>query len=311
MSALFALLKRVDYAFVTPTPLTQQRVLDRTADGLARDLRDVFGWNRRFAGSLLPAGVFSALREAGLIAQDGPNWKSRIRVSRLEDDLFVHSSYPTTAADSVFFGPDTYRFARAIRHHLSGSRHSSRPVRRAVDLCCGAGVGGVVIARAVDCDKVIVSDINDRALDMARFNISASGLGNITAAKSDLLSQIDGMFDLIVANPPYLNDALARTYRHGGGTHGSGLSLSIAELAKSRLAPGGTLLLYTGAPIIGGRDPFREAVEAGFEASELSVAYREVDPDVFGEELETEAYGDVERIAAVTLTIKNGSRHHA
>jgi hypothetical protein len=34
-------------------------------------------------------------------------------------------------------------------------------------------------------------------------------------------------------------------------------------------------------------------------------SYAEVDPDVFGEELETPAYADADRIAAVVLTVTN------
>jgi len=104
-----------------------------------------------------------------------------------------------------------------------------------------------------------------------------------------------------VANPPYLNDLLKRAYRHGGGEYGSALSVAIARAAKSRLAPGGTLLLYTGAPIVRGSDRFLDAVQQEFDGSRLKWSYEEIDPDVFGEELDAPAYADVDRIAAVLL----------
>jgi methylase of polypeptide subunit release factors len=106
---------------------------------------------------------------------------------------------------------------------------------------------------------------------------------------------------MIIANPPYLNDPLQRAYRHGGGELGSALSVRIAQAAKNRLLPGGTLLMYTGSPIVGGADQLLQAIEEDFASSDLRWSYEEIDPDVFGEELETAAYSTVDRIAAVAL----------
>ena len=64
------------------------------------------------------------------------------------------------------------------------------------------------------------------------------------------------------------------------------------------------LLLYTGSPIVGGVDRLLQAVEQDFAGCDLSWSYEEMDPDVFGEELETSAYSTVDRIAAVVLTAR-------
>ena len=107
-----------------------------------------------------------------------------------------------------------------------------------------------------------------------------------------------------MSNPPYLNDALGRAYRHGGGAFGAALSLRILEAALPRLAPAGTLILYTGTAIIAGRDLFREAALPALAAGGFAWTYEEVDPDVFGEELETQAYRAADRIAAVVLNVR-------
>ena len=112
---------------------------------------------------------------------------------------------------------------------------------------------------------------------------------------------------MIVANPPYLLDAHERRYRHGGGSLGEGLSIAIAMLAGQRLAPGGTLLLYTGTAIVGGIDQLRAAVAPLLDASGLVWDYQEVDPDVFGEELFEPAYAHADRIAAVVLTARKAA----
>ncbi len=149
-----------------------------------------------------------------------------------------------------------------------------------------------------------MTDINNAALQMARLNAAEAGVANVTIVHSDLFTSLDGQFDVIVANPPYLNDPLQRAYRHGGGELGSGLSFRIAQSAEARLSPGGMLLLYTGSPIVNGVDRLRLAVENDFADRTLSWSYQEIDPDVFGEELETAGYSAVDRIAAVLLTAR-------
>jgi methylase of polypeptide subunit release factors len=114
---------------------------------------------------------------------------------------------------------------------------------------------------------------------------------------------VDGQFDLILANPPYLADPARRAYRDGGGTLGLELGLRIVREGIARLAPGGTLFLYTGAPIMGGVDRFRFEAEQILTASRFDHRYSEIDPDVFGEELDMPAYGEADRIAAVALMV--------
>ncbi len=86
--------------------------------------------------------------------------------------------------------------------------------------------------------------------------------------------------------------------------HGARVSLDWALEAAARLEPGGRMLLYTGVAIIDGRDTLRAALERELPALGCSLRYRELDPDIFGEELEKPAYARVERIAAVGAVIE-------
>jgi len=287
------------YAFTTPTPATHARVNARPGSAWAQDLAGVFGWSRPFREDVVPPDVLALMREAGVLLPNDAGLRSAVRLSSLDGLLFMHSAYPTTAADSVFFGPDTYRFARAILARLK----DGAPVRRAVDIGCGAGPGAILVARTHPDAEVSAVDINPSALRMTRINAALAGV-QVAAMDSNLLSAVPGSFDLIVSNPPYLVDADARAYRHGGGPLGAGLSLAILNAALDRLAPGGTLLLYTGAAIVNGTDPFKMAAIAQIGGSGASWTYEELDPDVFGEELEGGAYTAADRIAAVVLTVK-------
>ncbi|MNE04774.1 50S ribosomal protein L3 glutamine methyltransferase [compost metagenome] len=164
-------------------------------------------------------------------------------------------------------------------------------------------MGALLIARAAQHAQVSAVDINPLALRYTAINAALAGVSNVSVEPSDLLDGITGTFDLIVANPPYMLDRSARTYRHGSGTLGAGLSLRIIEQARERLSRRGTLLLYSGVAIVEGRDALLEAVRLRLAGPEWSWVYREVDPDVFGEQLAEPGYEQVERIAAVALTV--------
>ena len=293
-------LKENGYRFITPTPLTHERVCQRLATPLAMTMRDVFGWSLPFDNALLPEAFREELQQAQVIEKHDALWRSTVRWSSLDELLFAHSPYPTTQADAVFFGPDSYRFAHVIQAYL---QQRFDPVRRAVDIGCGAGVGALVIARARPDADVLAVDINPRALRMTAVNAELAGLANVSAYHSDILASVDGEFDLIVANPPYMNDPHQRAYRHGGGALGAQLSVRIVSESRERLALGGRLVLYTGVAMVAGADPFLEAIKPLVASADYGWTYREIDPDVFGEELEKPGYEGVERIAVVALTV--------
>ena len=301
-AALLALVEAVratGYAFTTVTPATHETVNRRPGNAEARDLRDVLGWSRPFRLDLLPREIVGLMRDSGAAMPDGALWRPTIRLSSLDGELFLHSAFPPLAADAVFFGPDTVRFVRAVTGHL-GQRPA--PPRRVVDLGCGSGAAGIVVAKRAPASEVTLVDINEAALRAAALNARAAGIASVVTRASDMLSGVEGEFDLIVSNPPFMIDAAGRAYRDGGGEHGSGLPLAVVEAATRRLAPGGTLVLFSGTVIVAGRDAFRQAAERLCAQAGLACTYDEVDPDAYGEELAGPAYAAADRIALAVLT---------
>jgi methylase of polypeptide subunit release factors len=288
------------YRFITPTPVTHQRVNDRQSNASGETLEAVFGWNRPFPRGLLPLEQERDLLANGVIERRGEQLISCVRWSTLNDLLLLHSAFPTLQEDSVFFGPDTYRFAQSIARHL---HEGQRPIGRAVDIGCGTGAGALLIAKACPEARVFAVDINPKALAFTGINAQLAGLDNIEALHSNVLIDVDGEFDLIVANPPYMKDSKQRAYRHGGDALGADLSVRIVRESVERLSMGGTLVLYTGVAIVQGADPFIAAVQGCVDATRYKSTYRELDPDVFGEELLEPGYERVERIAAVELVV--------
>jgi SAM-dependent methyltransferase len=294
-----------NYRFVTVTPATHARVNARAVGEAARSIEDVFGWSRPFHPSLLPREALSLLDAAGALESRGDLLASRVRYSTLGADLFVHSAYPTEAADSVFFGPDTYRFASLIASTLSAP--TARQPACVVDVGCGSGAGGIAARRtAGGASRLVLTDINPAAVRCAKVNAALAGV-DAECLEADLFDGIDTPIDLIVANPPYLADPQARLYRNGGGEHGSALSLRIVREGLPRLAPGGRLVLYSGSCIVNGEDRLRSAFERDASAAAAKLCYRELDPDVFGEELARPGYEDVDRIAVVAAVFESMS----
>ena len=156
--------------------------------------------------------------------------------------------------------------------------------------------------------RIELVDINQKALAMARVNAATLALSDVVFRHSDLFDEVEPGVDLIVANPPYLVDTDQRLYRHGGGRFGAALSERIVVEGLPLLAPGGRLVLYTGSAIEDGVDAFKAAALQRIDPSLFDIAYREIDPDVFGEELDRAAYRGVERIAAVGLVVRRRVR---
>lgn len=302
--ALGQYLQSRHYRFTTVTPATHASYLTRHRTG--HSLRDIFGWNLPFKPEVLREDELQIFGDSGVIAEvkagatDSHCLCSKVRYSTAGPLLLMHSGYPTREVDSVFFGPDTYRFLSFLNRYTG----PMQACRRILDVGTGSGAAALMLAQQFSEATVTASDINTRALTFAGINAQLASLENVELVYSNLYSALDGNFDLIVANPPYLLDAEERSYRHGGGAFGEGLAYSIVEGALSRLAPGGTLLLYTGVAMVCGRDPFYEKVIDLLAGHGYQWRYEEIDPDVFGEELMETHYHQIERIAAVGLVVK-------
>ena len=296
LAELLQYLSDADYRFVTPTPATHARVVGRRPR-LATTVADILGWSLPFIPCSVDPTLERILADADMLTEDGNGRaQSLIRVSSLHDRLYIHSAYPTIAEDAVFLGPDSYRFADLIRSELAGA-----PLGRdatILDIGTGAGVGALVAADLCPLARVVMTDLNPKALAFAEANTRHASRPIEARLGRDLAGHI-GSLDLAMANPPYIVDPAGRAYRDGGAMHGAEISLAMTRAALNALRPGGRFILYTGSAIVSGRDGLKNELQTLAQEYQLALRYRELDPDVFGEELDNPGYEDVDRIAVV------------
>jgi len=116
------------------------------------------------------------------------------------------------------------------------------PGERVLEIGCGSGVVSIHCAKSgcsVEC-----GDINPKAVELARRNAELNG-SEIKAVLTDVYSDIEGRFDTIIFNLPYLpvddEGDLARAW--SGGPDGMGPLPRLLEGAPSHLSPGGRVVV--------------------------------------------------------------------
>ena len=100
---------------------------------------------------------------------------------------------------------------------------------RVLDLGCGWGALGGVLAKKWADVRFVLTDVNERAAALAERNLKLNGLDNFEVVCGDGFSAVEGTFDWIVTNPPI--------------RAGKQVIYALFAEAKNYLAPGGTLAL--------------------------------------------------------------------
>ncbi len=129
--------------------------------------------------------------------------------------------------------------------------------RRVLDLCTGNGSLAVLAAMAWPEVQVDGADLSADALAVARINVDRHGLQDrIRLLASDGLSQLQGPYDLVLCNPPYVNSAsmaaLPAEYRAepalalAGGADGMDFVRTLLREAPRVMNEGAVLVLEIG-----------------------------------------------------------------
>ena len=130
---------------------------------------------------------------------------------------------------------------------------------RVLDLCCGSGAAGITIAHYKKDASVVLSDISQECVRIAKRNAEKNGVSaRVSVQLSDLFKEIEkDEFDTIICNPPYIDakemeelDHQVRGYEPRlalfGGQDGLFFYKTIIPKAKEYLRVGGALFLEIG-----------------------------------------------------------------
>ncbi|PTI45480.1 class I SAM-dependent methyltransferase [Staphylococcus xylosus] len=77
------------------------------------------------------------------------------------------------------------------------------PTKNIIDVGCGYGPIGLMIAKVSPHHEVTMVDVNQRALNLSRKNKKRNRIDNVKVKESDGLSQVeDNTYDFVLTNPP-------------------------------------------------------------------------------------------------------------
>jgi release factor glutamine methyltransferase len=133
----------------------------------------------------------------------------------------------------------------------------THPAATAVDVGTGSGCIPVALAVHAPALHIYATDISSAALQVARANAERHNVADrITFIEGDLLTPLSEQVDLIVSNPPYVAesewDALPLSVQQEprlallSGTDGLDAIRRLVQQARTRLAPGGLMLVEIG-----------------------------------------------------------------
>ncbi len=203
-------------------------VLDRyRADDPRAQLVRVFVFGEPVERSLLPVDV-DALVKSGLAELDGEQVVARIRLTPYEGLLIPHEG--TVADANAVTGVSVASRTLAtltVRHQ----------VERALDVGAGSGVEALLAARHAD--RVVATDVNPRALELARLAARLNGT-ELELREGSLFDPVAGeRFDLIVANPPFVISPDADFSYRDSSLPGDAICRETVRGAAAHLKPGG------------------------------------------------------------------------
>lgn len=146
--------------------------------------------------------------------------------------------------------------AEIISNRVSPWMDGKEPVR-ILDLCCGSGCIGIAALKEFPDAQLDLADLSQDALDVADINIQNYGLyEQVAAIHSDLFANLQGPYDLILSNPPYVDledlSDMPDEYHHepamglGSGNDGLDITRQILANALDYLAVDGVLVVEVG-----------------------------------------------------------------
>ena len=151
--------------------------------------------------------------------------------------------------------PETEHVIEAVMERAHAGRAPSCTVLRMVDVGTGSGCLALALAKELSQAEIDATDISPAALEIARANAARHQLeSRIQFHQTDLLQGLEGGFDFVVSNPPYVGETEAdqvqlevRKYEPRNAVFAGETGLEVIERlipqARESLKPGGSLVM--------------------------------------------------------------------
>ncbi|GAA3252127.1 DUF7059 domain-containing protein [Nonomuraea helvata] len=186
-------------------------------------------------GVPVPArSVAPEVLDSGLVSADGDQVSATVHLQPWETGGYVVSDRKVRPGDPAL-RPDHVVGAGGASANLA-QLVTRRPVGRALDL--GTGCGVQVLHLAGRAEQIVATDVNPRAVELARLSWELSGVSGVDARTGSMFEPVeDELFDLVVSNPPFVIGPTGElTYREAGG---DGFCRDLVRRTPRHLNPGG------------------------------------------------------------------------
>jgi methylase of polypeptide subunit release factors len=183
------------------------------------------------AAALAPTNL-DVLVEAGILVAREDRIAAGVEVTPFQGLFLAHDRVNESRP-----APDWHVMLGAASRTLAALT-IRRPVALALDLGTGCGVQALLAARHGD--RVVATDVNERAITFSRINGALNGIENVEWRQGDLFAPVEGeRFGLIVSNPPFVISPDTDVLFRDSAMPGDEISRHVVHEAGEYLEDGG------------------------------------------------------------------------
>lgn len=210
----------------------------------------------------LPLDTLEPYLDAVLLPHERTQLLEKLHRRVIDREPVAYITHQAWQGDYDFYVDERVLVPRSFIYELLGEPLSPwieypELVHRALDLCTGSGCLAIQLADHYPAAEVDAVDISLDALEVAAYNVQDYGFEDrINLIHTDLFEGLEGTYDLIISNPPYVDAQsvadLPEEYLHepeialGSGEDGLDATRQILLHAAKYLNPKGVLLVEIG-----------------------------------------------------------------
>jgi len=244
--------------------------------------------------------TLALLTESGLVLAEGELLVPQVRVHVFNNCLFIEPRANRSILDA------SYKLAHAVRQSLPCMKYTWRM------LDVGTGTGFHAILFAQDFDEVVALDIDEDALANTAQNCAINGVENVVGLQSDMYTNVNGQFNLIMANPPplFVPEGYRENSDYGqfydGGDFGIELARRIMDGFDEYLADDGVAAIGLISSVVNGRDLVLDYIASNFDARSYRIEARVVSDVIESEFVEFYSSHNITNRPRMIITFRKG-----